>query len=250
MLDIQIQRGVALIRLDHGKANVLDLPLCRALGEVLRHPPEGSRTVVLTGSGSCFCAGVDLVRILEGGPAHAAAFLPALIELFEAALAFPGPLIAAINGHAIAGGCVIASAADLRLMADGPGRIGMAELAVGVPLPASAIAAVQWAARNDRLQEILYRATNWSPAEALDRGLVDEIVAADVLESAAMERAVTLDRIPREAFDLTKRHLRRPLLRRLASEEARTHDDAVLAAWQSEPIRQSIDAFVTRMRKG
>ena len=116
---------VAIVSLAHGKVNAMDVELCEAVTARFEALRQGDSTaVVLTAQGSVFSAGVDLKRIVDGGAAYAERFIPALCGMFEAVLFHPRPVVAAINGHAIAGGCVLACAADLRLMADGPGRIG------------------------------------------------------------------------------------------------------------------------------
>ena len=82
-----------------------------------------------------FSAGVDLFRVIDGGAAYPDRFLPAMRRFFQTLLTFPKPVVAAVNGHAIAGGCIIAAACDYRIMATGNGRIGVPELSVGVPFP-------------------------------------------------------------------------------------------------------------------
>ena len=136
MLDVEQRSGVAVVRLSHGKVNALDLDLLRAITAALAGLDE-SAAVVITGTGTAFSAGVDLQRIVAGGPAYIQEFLPALSEAFLAIFDHPGPVLAAINGHAIAGGCVIAAACDVRVMS--AGKIGLAELSVGVPFPTSAM---------------------------------------------------------------------------------------------------------------
>src|SRR5688500_9453005 len=98
-----------MIRVEHGKANALDTELMRDLGSALqRLRANDTRAVVLTRTGGICGAGVDLYRVIEGGEAYAAEFVPSLasflVELFE----YPLPIVAAINGHAIAGGCIAA----------------------------------------------------------------------------------------------------------------------------------------------
>jgi enoyl-CoA hydratase len=132
MLDLEERGDVAVMRLRHGKVNALDLELLLAISGAIRAVDHG-RAVVITGSGSTFSAGVDLRRIVAGGPSYVREFLPALSDSFMAIFDHPGPVVAAVNGHAIAGGCVIAAACDVRLMSQG--TIGLAELSVGVPFP-------------------------------------------------------------------------------------------------------------------
>ena len=79
------------------------------------------KAVILTGSGSSFSAGVDLFRVLKDGPEYGRRFLPVLDNFLRAALTLPKPMIAAINGHAIAGGCILAATCDHRIMSEGDG---------------------------------------------------------------------------------------------------------------------------------
>ncbi|WP_163451993.1 enoyl-CoA hydratase/isomerase family protein, partial [Escherichia coli] len=86
--------------------------------------------------GKIFSAGVDLLQISDGGLSYVQKFLPALHRMFDTEFDFPKPVVAAVNGHAIAGGCVLASCADKRIAARDVGRIGVTEVLVGVPFPA------------------------------------------------------------------------------------------------------------------
>jgi enoyl-CoA hydratase len=102
MLEVEQRSGVAVVRLRHGKVNALDLELLQALTAAVRNVDE-SAPVVITGTGTAFSAGVDLQRIVAGGPSYVQEFLPALSAAFMAVFDRPGPVLAAINGHAIAG---------------------------------------------------------------------------------------------------------------------------------------------------
>src|SRR4029077_11419335 len=146
MIDLKTEDGIAVVTLAHGKASALDIELCEALTkcfEELRAPEI--RAVVLTGQGRIFSAGVDLVRLSSGGTDYVRKFLPVMNRAFDAVFFLPKPLVAALNGHAIAGGCVLACCADRRVMARGGGRIGVTELLVGVPFPALAFEIMRFA---------------------------------------------------------------------------------------------------------
>ena len=103
MIHREIRNQVAVIRLDHGKVNAIDIELFAALSDELvslaSHPV---RAVVLTGTGKAFSAGVDLFRVLEGGKEYLEKFLPAFSIGLETLFLFPKPVVAAVNGHAIA----------------------------------------------------------------------------------------------------------------------------------------------------
>jgi enoyl-CoA hydratase len=240
---LQVERlgEVAVVRLTHGKANALDTRLCRdfvtCLGDV-----SAARAVVLTGTGGIFSAGVDLHRILAGGAAYIDEFLTALSDAFIALFTFPGPVVAALNGHAIAGGAVLAAASDHRVMNSGHGRIGVTELVVGVPFPISALEILRCAyGRN--LRTLVYFGQTYPAAEALPFGLVDETVPEPEVLERSVEVARQLAAIPAHSFRRAKELIRRPYLDRITA--GRTADaEHVRAGWSSPEVRTAIDTYV------
>src|SRR5262249_37292902 len=129
VIEVSEQDDVAVLRMAHGKVNAMSLEFCEALTARFAETST-ARAVVMTATGRTFSAGVDLVRLLEGGAPYIRKFLPALSTMFAAVFSHPPPVVAAINGHAIAGGCVLACAADRRLMAPAAGRIALTQLLV------------------------------------------------------------------------------------------------------------------------
>src|SRR5690242_6900778 len=125
MIDRTLHEGILTLRLAHGKASALDVELLDALQRALEGAAGEVRALVLTGTGSIFSAGVDLFRLTREGAVDVRRFLPLLSRLVRTLFAFPRPVVAAVNGHAIAGGCIRVLAADARLMAEGGGRIGV-----------------------------------------------------------------------------------------------------------------------------
>jgi enoyl-CoA hydratase len=246
----ETQRGnVCVVSMDHGKANVLDTEFCLSLTarlEELRDSPL--HAVVLTGKGGIFSAGVDLLRVLDGGPEYLSRFLPALSNLFETLFAFPKPVIAAINGHAIAGGCVIACAADYRLMAEGAGRIGVPELLVGVPFPTSALEIMRFAVPPQHLQTLIYGGSTYSSSDAAARGLVDAVGEPGKLLDQALAAAEKLAALPPAAFALTKTQLRESALKRIREDGPRV-DPRVQEIWSRPESLAAIRDYVSRTFK-
>jgi enoyl-CoA hydratase len=248
-VEVESVDEVAVVRLARGKVNALDTPLLTQLVACLEDVQRSDAgAIVLTGAGRAFSAGVDLSTVLEGGPDYLATFLPALSAAFEALFGTTKPTVAAINGHAIAGGCILACACDVRVMADGPGRIGVTELHVGVPFPAAALEILRFAVRPDRVQELVYGAQTYPPADALALGLVDAVVPADELVEAALTRARTLARIPAGTFALTKRQLRGQTVARIAQDRG-VVDAHIDALWASPAVTEAVRRFVERMRR-
>ena len=134
---------------------------------------------------------------------------------------------------------------DVRLAAAGRGRIGVPELAVGVPFPLLALEIVRFAAAPHRIQEVLFSGAVYTPEESLERGLVDAVVDADTLEETALARARALAAFPPDAFAFNKAQLRRPVGAVL---EAHGAADAqrVRELWASPPVREAVEAYVAR----
>jgi enoyl-CoA hydratase len=250
MLHRTDRNGVALIRLEHGKAQALDLELAAAITECLEQldRDETVRALVITGTGSIFSAGVDLYRLLAEGPSYVRAFVPALVGAFQRLFGFSRPVIAAINGHAIAGGCVLAAACDYRVMARGDGSIGVPELRVGVPFPLVAIEILRFATSAAHLQELLYRGKTYGVDEAYGRGLVDEVVTPESLLERASEVAELLASEPAARFRITKRQLRGPTLDAIRRHAPETEAD-VIAEWERPATLEAIRRYLDDVRR-
>lgn len=241
------EEGVAVLRMEHGKANAIDLELASELVARLDALREGrpSPAVVLTGSGSIFSAGVDLFRILEEDDAYLDAFFEAFGRALVALATHPRPVVAALNGHAVAGGCILACACDRRLMAEGTGTIGVPELSVGIPFPEIALRIMRAAVPPARVRDLVYGGRTLDPDDALAAGLVDEVVPAERLPARAREVAGRLGAVPRETFALTKRQLWKPFL---GHPEAASggRDAAALRLWKAPESREAIRTYLER----
>jgi enoyl-CoA hydratase len=235
--------GVLTLRLAHGKASALDVELLEALEREVGAVGD-ARAVVITGTGGILSAGVDLFRIVDGGQAYVDRFLPLLSSFLRTLFTLPVPVVAAVNGHAIAGGGVMTLAADYRVMARGNGRIGVPELVVGVPFPAAALEVVRYAVSPDRVQALMYTGRTMPPDEALAFGLVDELADADALLPRAKEVARQLAELPADAFRLTKQTLRAETVARMDAAEA--YDRASHEIWSSPETHERIRGYLQR----
>ena len=242
MLSTEDRGDVTVLRIEHGRVGAMDAELLGALTDAVT---ASDLAVVLTGTGSAFSAGVDLRRILDGGRPYTAEFLTALSRMFRTVFDHPRPTVAAVNGHAIAGGCVLALACDVRLMSGG--RMGLAELAVGVPFPTSALEIVRHALGRDADRAVL-RAETVGPEQALALGMVQEVVATDRLLQRALELAAGLAAHSPEAYRLAKQRLHGPAI---AAIEATTAEDdaAVLDGWVAEDTRRRIGAALDALTR-
>jgi len=205
---------------------------------------DQARAVVITGSGSVFSAGVDLQRIVAGGPSYVREFLPALSDSFMAIFDHPGPVVAAVNGHAIAGGCVIAAACDVRLMSQG--KIGLAELSVGVPFPPAAMEIMRHAV-GPAIGHLVLTAALLDPAQAESIGLIQHVCTAEVLLESAVDRARQMARTPAGVFSVSKRQLQQPARDRIAARSG--EEEAVAEMWSSDRTRDAIAQYLGALRE-
>jgi enoyl-CoA hydratase len=242
VIELTEQGGVAVMRLDDGKANAMSLEFCEALTARFADL-SSSRAVVLTGTGHIFSAGVDLLRLSEGGAPYVHKFLPALCTMFAAVFSHAAPVVAAINGHAIAGGCVLACAADRRLMAREGGRIGVTELLVGVPFPPVAMEIMRDATAPQLFAEAILSGATFTPVEALARGWVHKVVEPPALLERAVEAANALAALPPKAFALSKRQIRQPALQRMQAADV---DAEVAQIWAAPETLARIRDYVAR----
>jgi enoyl-CoA hydratase len=251
MIERQDRGTVAILQLRHGKANAIDRELFAALERELDAAADAA-AVVLTGSGGIFSAGVDLYRVRDGGPEYAGALVRELHTTLMRLYTHPRPVVAAVNGHAIAGGCILAAACDRRVAAAGDARLGVSELRVGVPYPTAPLEILRGLLAPHVLSDLVLSARLVGPDEALRLGLVDEVVPAAALLDRAVGVAGELAAIPPPAYAAGKRALREPVVSRI-EDLAPELDVQVTRAWQDPATREAIARFLeanVRARQG
>ncbi|MCB9719123.1 MAG: crotonase/enoyl-CoA hydratase family protein [Myxococcales bacterium] len=203
----ELDGKVATLTLDDGKANALSPEMVAAIGAALDRAQEEAGAVVLTGRPGRFCAGFDL-RVLTAGADKARPLVEAGAALFMRLYGFPRPVIAACTGHALAGGALLLLCSDWRAGVRGPFKIGLNEVAIGIPLPVlvQRLAGDRLDAR--RVSEAILLATIYDPDGAAAVGYLDEAVDEGELLPRAQERATALTRLPRRAFAQSKASMR------------------------------------------
>ena len=224
----------------------MDIELGEAFIAELKAAADAAvRAVVVTGSGSSFSAGVDLFRLIKDGPAYGERFLPVLDTMLRDALTFPKPVVAAVNGHAIAGGCILAAACDRRIMADGSGRIGIPELVVGVPFPALPLQIVA-ARMSDR--GVSRPGADRPDGSRGRRGGPGTRLTRSARPNALLDRAIAaanqLAAIPAAAFALTKEAFTTLILDRTAC--LSDLNARVVHAWLQPQTYDTIRAYLER----
>ncbi len=230
--------AIGKIVMNDGKANVMSLRMLSALHAAFDRAEADQVVALLTGRGGCFSAGFDLKVFAQGSARDIHALLRSGAELAHRVLSFPAPVLTACTGHAYPMGAFLMLSADLRLGADGPFRIGMNEVAIGIPVPGFAIEV----ARQRLTPAYFNRATTtgemFSPSEAVVAGFLDRVIPVADLAAAADVAAEQLAKLNRAAHYATKLRARAPALA------------AIRAAIESELTLENAQRAVARRSAG
>jgi enoyl-CoA hydratase/carnithine racemase len=207
-LKLEARGELALVRIDRPPANALDLELLeeghRVLAELAR---DGPAAVVLTGREGFFSAGVDLKLAPTLDRDGQRELLTGINRLFAGWYGFPRPVVCAVNGHAVAGGTILALCGDYRVGST-EGRLGLTELRTGVPYPAVALAVVRAELAPGAARRLVLGADLVDPQQALELGVLDELAEPGALLDRAFEVAGELAALPPSAYPLVKQQLR------------------------------------------
>lgn len=236
--------AVIEIRMEGPGKNALGTAMMDHLLERLEQ--AGGAPVLLTGAGDAFSAGLNLKEVGALDAPGMEAFLRKLEALISALYTYPGPTAAAVNGHAIAGGCVLALCCDHRaLRSDAAIRVGLNEVALGLRFPPATLRMVRERVASPHLTEVLLGAGLHAPDGALRLGLVDEVVADPL--AAARERLAAYAANPAPAYAAAKAALRGTTL--MPPSHAGSYEDAfqdMLPAWSSDDLKQRIAAALKK----
>jgi len=166
-------RGIHHLVMDHGP-NALDRPMMEALHSALRNlTADGAPAVILASAHpTLFCPGWDLKILAEAGREEVSEFLDTFNALILELFSYPGPTAAAISGHSVAAGCLLAIACDLRVMAAGQPRQGLSELNLGVPVPGDCLRMLRARLSSPALDELVFRGEGCTAERARELGIV------------------------------------------------------------------------------
>lgn len=206
-VSFELSDDVAVVRMDDGKANALSPALLDGLGEALVRAAKEAKATVLVGREGRFSAGFDL-RHMMAGPAEARALLTRGADVLMNAYGHPQPLVVACTGHALAGGALLVLTGDVRYGTLGEFKIGLNEVAIGMPLPILALEMARDRLAPKKLTEATLTARQYAPPEAVQVGYLDEAVEPDQVLPAAMKRATELAQLSGTPFAASKRGLR------------------------------------------
>lgn len=247
MLDIHTHDGIVEIRMARPPANALDGELLEALASAVESAPRTARALILTGQPGMFSAGLDVPAMLGLHRDRIYAVWSSFFRLNRLLAGCPVPVIAAISGHAPAGGTVLALHCDLRIGAEGEFRMGLNEVRVGLPVSRGILAALEHAVGRRTALRLAMGGELLPMAEALQTGLVDGVVPSGRLLATALERARALLALPPQAMNVTRLNAKAALLASIGGADEAA--DAT-AWWFSAETQAGMQALAARLSGG
>lgn len=246
-VQLSIDDGIATVAINRPKVNAINERVVSELRDVFRELALDTRVkaVILTGRGSFFSFGFDIPGFMDYHKEAFHRFIISFSELVQRIFVFPKPVIAALNGHAVAGGCVLAIACDMRVMVTGKAKIALNELTLGASVFTSIAEILKYTVGPRRAQLLLYTGKMNSAEEASALGLVDKAVSAEDLDGAALGAARELAGWDMFAFGNVKRLLRKEALERIQHHEKGSVSDFV-DIWYSPDTREKLKKIEIR----
>lgn len=242
LFHLERRDDLGVLHLHAGSANALNPQVIGAIAEALRQASAMQlKGLVLTGYDRFFSAGLDLIGVYDYDRKQMAGFIAEFDEEFQRFFAYPKPIIAALNGAATAGGCILALACDYRVMSESA-IIGLSEIQLGLPLPASAFEIARSAIPLQHHAQVFYSGKSFNAEEALRFGFVHEVAPPSQLLEAALARLHSFTSHPGEACGKLKTMLRAPALESMRR-NAQSFGEIFLEAWFSPAARTTIGAI-------
>lgn len=247
-IQTEYRGSVALVRLDRDVTNPIDLQLLHQLGETLTKIQEDSnaRSVVLQSTNDKFFSiGFHIPQLFELTRVEFRIFYHTFNQFCIDLYTFPKPTVAAITGHAIAGGCILALCCDYRFIAEGRKLMGLNEVKLGVPVPYPGDCILRDLVGVRYAREIMELGEFYEPLDSLRMGLVDHVSKLEKVLPQAIEKAEKLGGMSNKPFDIIKKNRVEPVESQI-HKHLEGKEDLFLECWFSEEARRQLQEALKR----
>jgi 3,2-trans-enoyl-CoA isomerase len=244
-VQVSKENGITTITMSRGKVNAINETFVDELGAVFNAlaADTDTKAVILTGAGKFFSFGFDIPELFNYSRNDFIRYLRKFSALYTQMFLFPKPVIAAINGHATAGGCILALTCDFRIMVTGKARIALNELNIGVAIVAGCVAMLKTSVGERNAEKVLLTGAMYTAEEAKCIGLVDGFTSEETLMAEAKRITDEFSQKNPDAFKTMKGLLRRPAAECFVrSEEGSILD--FIEIWYSEPTQKVLKGVV------
>lgn len=208
-VSVEFKDNVSILKLQRRVTNALDLEF---LNEIqtnlndLENDPEVRAIVFTSANDKFFCIGFDLPHLIELEKDGVKTFYTTYNELCLNLFTLPKPIIAAINGHTIAGGCILALCCDYRFISEGRKLMGLNEIKLGLPVPYPGDRILHQIVGPQYAKEIIEIGDFYPPEDSLEMGMVDQVFPSDQVLPQSIERAKLLGNYPSHAYRMIKQN--------------------------------------------
>jgi enoyl-CoA hydratase/carnithine racemase len=249
LIDVIDHDRVRELRLARPPANALNPALIQALRASLAEAVASGRgAVVLSGPPGRFSGGLDVPELLKLAEPALRQLWQEFFGLLRDLAASPVPTVAALTGHSPAGGTLLAIFTDYRIMAEGPYKLGLNEVQVGLPVPEVLVRSLAYLVGTRQAARLAVGGLLLDPGEALRVGLIDEIAPAEEVLPRAIAWAADLLTRPPQAMAATRRVARQPLVAAFDSLDAAALDE-IMRAWSAGEAQATLGAIAARLGK-
>ena len=211
LITYHAEDGIATLTLNNGKVNAISPDVIAAFNAALDRATQERAVVIITGQPGILSGGYDL-KVMTSGPKEAVALVTAGSTLARRLLSHPFPVIVACPGHAVAKGAFLLLSADYRIGIEGPYKIGLNEVQIGMTMHHAGIELARDRLRRSAFHRSVINAEMFEPKDALDAGFLDKVVPAEQLFEVALGVARELKKLNMLAHKNTKLKVRKALL--------------------------------------
>ena len=235
------QDGVGILTISRGNVNPINEKVVDELTVAFKtiEKDKEINSVILTGYGKFFSFGFDIPEFLSYSKENFSGYVKKFTELYTLIFTFSKPVIASLNGHTMAGGCMLAMACDYRIMASGKSKISLNELTFGATVLAGSVEMLRFIVGNSNSSKILYSGKMYSSQEGKELGLIDEVAELEDLTSISLEKAKDLGDRSSEAFHSIKKLIRKPVAEEMKKREIESIEEFV-EIWYSSSTQENL----------
>ncbi len=242
MISVERKGKIAIVRFTESVTNPINLEFIKKLYlelEKLERDPNVGGIVLTSGNDKFFSIGFDIPELISQNEAEFTVFYRNINNTCLKLYTIPKPTIAAVSGHAVAGGCVIALCCDFRFISDGRAKMGLNEIKLGVPVPYPVDCILRDLTGTRIARDIMETGDFFDPRTSHELGIVDKIVPADELINASVEKINNIAEMPSEAFAMIKRNRTEPVLKTIM-ENLEDRQKLFIKMWFSDTARNNL----------
>lgn len=247
-IQLAVNERMALIGLDRGRSNAINFEMLQELKSLLENIEQDDTIagIIIHGKERFFSSGLDLIELYDYDEKQIREFWNLFLQVAATLVSFKKPSVAAISGHSPAGGCVIALCCDYRIMNEGDFIIGLNEVPVGLIVPTSIFSLYKFWLGERKAYQYLMEGKLLNPEEALQQGLVDQVVKPEKLRSEAEKRLLTYIQFDANAWQQTKLNIRRQLIAEF-NQADNAMLDGFVKQWWDPSTRSILKTIITNL---